>query len=1558
MKRLAIILFSVLLALPLAAQTSSFDDGWRFAFGNAADPQKDFGCGTEYFNYFTKAASIHNVGPYSVKFDDSSWTQVQLPHDWVVQLPFSPDASKSHGYKTVGWKYPQTSVGWYRKHFTVPAGIKGQKVSVRFDGIFRDSQIWVNGFWLGGNRSGYTSASYEISPYLNYGEDNIITVRADATFEEGWFYEGAGIYRHTWLTIGEEPAHDCTGLPVIELSPDQGIIVDGKRIQLRGVNLHQDHAGVGSAIPDELYEYRLRQLQKLGVNAIRTSHNPASPVLLDLCDKLGIYVLEETRLMGINDAQLEPLRSMIERDKHHPCIIMWGIGNEEWGIEWDAKGQEIARRMTEFCHSIDPTRPVVVATSSGPEPVKGTDIAGYNYILQNPVEQYRADFPQRIAVGTEETTGCGTRGVYYYGQPGRMPAKNRFPQGPDSLYNCIERGMRFYEERPWLGGFFYWTGFDYRGEPDPLVYPATGSQFGILDYCGFPKDEAYYLKSWWTDEPVLHILPHWNLEGHEGEKVPVWVYSNCDEIALIVNGKNLGRKKMPRYGHLEWTATYKPGNVRAIGYKNGRKILEEVVYTAGEPAGLKTEYDGMVMNVSVVDAKGHFVPTACIPVTVSVDESVRILGAGNGDSAFGGIERPVDADAKTFTINTFNGRAQFLLQNYNGVVNVACDGGLSMRLQVISPEIIRVSEAPEGIFTDRQSLVVLPQKGCTNFTITETDANAIVSTDKVVATVDKAAGTVSFSRPDGTPLATDGRASFKPARVEEKDAWSTTVSFASSDDEAFYGLGQHQSGEFNHAGRSEELFQYNTKVSVPFVVSNKGYGLLFDAYSLSRWGNPEPYMQLGKAFKLYDKNGEEGALTGTYTPAGAAPLVQREDSLYYENEFTVKNLPKIALSGSSVVYEGFIQAPETADYHFIQYYAGFQRTFIGGKEVMSRRWRPAWNPNSYKFTVHLEKGVRTPVRIEWEPDGDVSYIGLRVADVAAEPQGRISFWSEFEPQADYYFIAADNYDGVIKGYRQLTGKAQVMPKWVLGFWQSRERYSTQEDLVSTLAEFRRRHIPVDNIVQDWQYWKDDQWGSHEFDESRYPDPEAMLDTVHAMHGRFMISVWPKFYTNTDHYKELKAAGYAYTHAEDAGLEDWLGHKQSFYDAYAQGGRDMFWHQMDQSLYSKYGRKIDAWWMDASEPNLRDCLPLDYMKWLTTPNALGSSTEYLNAYALVNAKAIYEGQRSVDPDKRVFLLTRNGFAGLQRYSTATWSGDIGTTWTDMRTQMAAGLNYSMSGIPFWGMDIGGFSVLSKYYDKANEAEWQELQTRWHQFGTFVPLFRTHGQWPRRELWNIAPEGSQTYESILYYMRLRYRLMPYLYSVAGAVHNDDASFMRGLPMDYPDDPQVRDLSDQWLLGPALMPCPVYEYQARSRSVYFPKGGWYDFYTNEYIKGGRRMTVAAPYERIPLYVRAGSIVPIGPDMEWSDQLPGDELTLLVYPGADADFTLYQDDGLTYAYERGEWSAIRLSWNDAGRILTIGSREGSYPGMPEQIRIKVIFADGGKPVETVYNGNLLTIR
>ena len=419
-----------------------------------------------------------------------------------------------------------------------------------------------------------------------------------------------------------------------------------------------------------------------------------------------------------------------------------------------------------------------------------------------------------------------------------------------------------------------------------------------------------------------------------------------------------------------------------------------------------------------------------------------------------------------------------------------------VRLQVLGEKIIRVSATPDKKFNDRKSLVVLPVKEKTPFTVTMEGGLVKVATSAVTATVDPATGKLAFTDAAGKTLLRSGeggKMAFAPIEVEGKKAFSTQVVFDSPADEAFYGLGQQQTGEFDHKGLNEELYQYNTKISIPFVVSSKGYGLLFDAYSWSRWGNPNPFQLLGHVFKLYDKDGVEGALTGTYVTRRQT-LVQREEALEYDNERLIGNLPKLPLQGAIVTYEGEIEAPVEGDYYFSQYYAGFQTTEIGGEETMSRRWRPAWNPNSFRYKVHFNAGERKPVKVTWEPDGGVSYFSLKVAvPQSAEDQARLSFWSEFEPELDFYFMAGNDYDEVISGYRTLTGKASLYPKWSFGFWQSRERYTTQEELVSTLAEFRKREIPVDNIVQDWHYWLEDQWGSHEFDAARYPDPEKMKD---------------------------------------------------------------------------------------------------------------------------------------------------------------------------------------------------------------------------------------------------------------------------------------------------------------------------------------------------------------------------------------------------------------------------------------------------------------------------------
>jgi len=987
------------------------------------------------------------------------------------------------------------------------------------------------------------------------------------------------------------------------------------------------------------------------------------------------------------------------------------------------------------------------------------------------------------------------------------------------------------------------------------------------------------------------------------------------------------------------------------------------------------------------------------------------------------------------------------VQTNGNTVTIRPDEGQAkvIRLEVMNDNIIRVRATSKDALPEKPaSLMIVPQvapaKG--SFSVNEEGDKVVVKAENVKAVVSKATGEVIFYDAEGKVLlkeAKDGK-QFWDFTVPERELGMKTgftvpeeakhgltwqMKFDSPEDEAFYGLGQHQSEEFNMKGKNEDLFQYNTKVSIPFVLSNKNYGILWDSYSYCRFGNPNDYLQLNRAFRLYDKQGNKGHLTGTYIDRMGKKLVRDEDSIYYEygtpakseialktDNGGIKNFPKgFQLAGANVLYEGFIE-PKCCDggrcdckgncqckglkelYQFILYYSGYIKVYIDGKEVVPERWRTSWNPNAYKFEVTMEKKKRVQLRIEWQPDGGEAYCGLRVAEPRSdEERGKLSVWSEMAKDMDYYFIAGENLDQVISGYRTLTGKASLYPKWVLGFWQSRERYKTQDEIEGTLAEFRKRHIPIDNIVQDWNYWPEDQWGSHQFEASRYPNPQQMLDNVHQMHGRFMISVWPKFYCNTDNYKELDAKGWMYIQSPTDDIHDWVGpgYTNGFYDAYDAGARKMFWRQMDENLYTglsgqpgKSGSQsyVDAWWMDASEPNVRDCTPMWYRKALSGPTALGTSTEYFNAYSTVNADAIYNGQRSVWKGKtnepRVFLLTRSGFAGEQRFSTATWSGDIGTRWEDMRAQMTAGLNYSISGIPFWGMDQGGFCVENRYvaaqqlFDRTGQEnedlkEWRELQTRWNQFGAFIPLFRSHGQWPLREIWNIAPDEHPAYKSFVYYDKLRYRLMPYLYSMAGWAHFRDYTLMRALVMDFNGDKEVENIGNQWMFGPALMACPVGYYKARNRSVYFPeKCGWYNLYTNEYIQGGQRLVVDAPYEQIPVFVREGAIIPFGPDMEWSDEKPAELINLYIYAGQDGAFQLYEDEGTNYNYEKGKYATIDITYDDASKTVSFGARKGQFPGMLKNRRFNVVLVtkDAPKPlnlenpegVMVNYNGKAVT--
>lgn len=728
-----------------AREHINIDKDWRFAFGHPFDTSKDFNTGTGYFSYLAK--TTYGDGAAASDFDDRSWRKLDLPHDWAVEQGFSEKASYSHGFKKIGRAFPETSIGWYRKKITIPQSDLGRRIHIAFDGVFRNAIVWFNGHYLGTHPSGYLGFEYDVTDYINYGGENTIAVRADAMMEEGWFYEGAGIYRHVWLNKtnslhvpadgtfvsttklsnasaqlaskvavvneGSKPYQfkivqtvlDAAGKSIttttidsLQLKPmetkdyetnltidnpklwsvdqpylhkmlttiyagdvvtdtqttifgirtvyfdaSKGFFLNGKHLKIKGTNNHQDHAGVGVAMPDALQDFRIATLKSFGSNAYRCSHNPPTPELLEACDRLGMLVIDETRLMGIASTQLSELKRMMLRDRNHPSIISWSIANEEWGIEGDIKGARMARTIQDYAKTIDTTRGITAGISGSWDNGIATaiDVIGYNYIKhggKETTDKHHREFPHLASWGTEEGSTFATRGIYFEDNEKQFKPAYDFPQSPTA--HSIEQGWKHYDSRDYLAGMFIWTGFDYRGEPTPYQWPATGSYFGMLDQCGFYKDDAWYLKSWWGTEPVLHLLPHWNWKGKEEQLIDVWAYSNCDAVELFLNKKSLGKKTMEKNSHLEWKVKYQTGTLEAIGYKNGKKTLTQTVKTTSDAVALGLESnvktiqangtDIALVTVDTKDKSGLFVPTSEDEVAFSISGPAKIIGVGNG----------------------------------------------------------------------------------------------------------------------------------------------------------------------------------------------------------------------------------------------------------------------------------------------------------------------------------------------------------------------------------------------------------------------------------------------------------------------------------------------------------------------------------------------------------------------------------------------------------------------------------------------------------------------------------------------------------------------------------------------------------------------------------------------------------------------------------------------------------------------------------------------------------------------------------------------------------------
>ncbi|HEY6503212.1 MAG TPA: beta-galactosidase GalA [Chitinophagaceae bacterium] len=786
------------------AQTSprkqiNLDDNWKFHFGHAANPEKDFNYSTA--TIFSKSGGVWGTIAVDPRFKDSAWRTLDLPHDWAVELPFvnvkDPHVT-SHGFKPVGGLFPETSIGWYRKRFSVARADSGQRFQLQFDGIFRNAMIWVNNFFVGNNMSGYVGNAYDITDYVNFDRDNVIVVRVDATQYEGWFYEGAGIYRHVWLNQYDNVhiAHDgvfaysaiisnkavvnvetkvenlspssATSTvsayitdregKIISRSKDQslslkqnasatainsislvnfrqwsledpylyrvvveiksngklvdkkiirygvrhievktnGVFLNGKHVKLQGVNCHQDHAGVGSALPDYLQYYRIDLLKNMGVNAYRTSHNAPTAELLDACDSLGMLVMDEQRLLNSSPEYMDQFERLVKRDRNHPSVFMWSIGNEEGWIHTQTTGKRIAQTFIAKLKELDPTRTSTYAADL-PNVYRGVNevipVRSFNY-REKFVADYHRDHPDQPIIGTEMGSTVSTRGIYEKDTiRGYVPDQDiTFPWWASTaeMWWTLAAPNDF-----WLGGFV-WTGLDYRGEPTPFEWPNINSHFGIMDMCGFPKNIYYYYQSWWTDKDVLHISPHWNWRDKRGKPIDVWVNTNADNVELFLNGKSLGKKDMPRNSHLKWTVDYQPGTLEAVAYKKGKKLTRKIETTGTPTEVVMTPYkttmfadrkDVSVINLSVVDQQGREVPDANNMITFSISGPGKIIGVGNGDPSSHEPDKCADG---AWQRSLFNGKCQVIVQSTG------------------EPGIIKFEAKAAGLWTGSTDIITVP----------------------------------------------------------------------------------------------------------------------------------------------------------------------------------------------------------------------------------------------------------------------------------------------------------------------------------------------------------------------------------------------------------------------------------------------------------------------------------------------------------------------------------------------------------------------------------------------------------------------------------------------------------------------------------------------------------------------------------------------------------------------------------------------------------------------------------------------------------------------------------
>ena len=569
----------------------------------------------------------------------------------------------------------------------------------------------------------------------------------------------------------------------------------------------------------------------------------------------------------------------------------------------------------------------------------------------------------------------------------------------------------------------------------------------------------------------------------------------------------------------------------------------------------------------------------------------------------------------------------------------------------------------------------------------------------------------------------------------------------------------------------------------------------------------------------------------------------------------------------------------------------------------------------------------------------------------------MTFDSEVGDLCDYYFVYGGGADKVVAGLRELTGQAPMFPLWTFGFWQSKERYVSQDELVSVVAKYRDLKVPLDGIVQDWRYWGEDHkdWNAVEFRNPKFPDPRKMMNEVHRLNAHAIISVWPSFGPATGIYADLKALNKLMIHEtfpQDNGVK--------VYDAYDPVARDIYWKYMNKNMFSI---GMDGWWLDATESEHSPVEEGD----LDFQTYLGSFRKVRNAFPLVSVGGVYDHQRQETSDKRVFILTRSAFAGQQRYAAQAWSGDVVSDWNVLRNQIPAALNISLTGIPYWNSDIGGFFSGRKFPEGVKDPAFHELYVRWMQFAAFTGMMRSHGTNTPREIFMFGERGYWAFDAQEKMINLRYRLLPYIYSTSWEVTSNGVSLMRALFSDFPEDKKVIDIGDEYMFGKSILVAPVTS-EVRRRSLYLPEGGqWVDFWTGEKLEGGQEISREAPIDIIPLYVKAGSIIPVGPSVQFATEKSWDDLQVRIYPGADGEFTLYEDENDNYNYEKGKYTTVRMTWSDKDRKLTIHPRMGSYDGMLQHRNFRVVVVDhlkglgldnGSYTVNVEYKGKKLNIR